>query len=97
MFGKRSTSAGAPPARPVAPAAPPRSRTAASPPPPSPEAKPAAAPAGVGQAPAKSERKPVERPRSEEYYDVKTTVFHALIDTIDLTQLSKLDPETARE
>src|SRR6185295_10582426 len=97
MFGKRSTSAGAPPARPVAPAAPPPSRTAASPPPPSPEAKPEAAPAGVGQAPAKSERKPVERPRSEEYYDVKTTVFNALIDTIDLTQLSKLDPETARE
>ena len=35
--------------------------------------------------------------RSEEYYDVKTTVFNALIDTIDLTQLSKLDPEAARE
>ncbi len=39
----------------------------------------------------------VERPRSEEYYDVKTTVFNALIDTIDLTQLAKLDPDAARE
>ncbi len=35
--------------------------------------------------------------KSEEYYDVKTTVFSALIDTIDLSQLSKLDNEGARE
>jgi len=46
---------------------------------------------------ASAERKPVERARSEEYYDVKTTVFNALIDTIDLTQLAKLDPDAARE
>jgi pilus assembly protein CpaF len=50
-----------------------------------------------GQVPAKTERKPVERARSEEYNDVKTTVFNALIDTIDLTQLAKLEPEAARE
>ena len=37
------------------------------------------------------------RPKSEEYYDVKTQVFSALIDTIDLSQLSKLDNEGARE
>ena len=37
------------------------------------------------------------RQRSEEYYDVKTTVFNALIDTIDLTQLAKLDAAAARE
>jgi len=43
------------------------------------------------------ERKPAERARSEDYYDVKTTVFNALIDTIDLTQLAKLDPDAARE
>ncbi len=47
--------------------------------------------------PIKAERKPVERVRSEEYYDVKTTVFNALIDTIDLTQLAKLDADAARE
>ncbi len=40
---------------------------------------------------------PVDRGRSEEYYDVKTTVFNALIDTIDLTQLARLEPEAARE
>ena len=40
---------------------------------------------------------PVERKHSEEYYDIKTTVFNALIDTIDLTQLAKLDADAARE
>ena len=38
-----------------------------------------------------------QRRHSEEYHDVKTTVFNALIDTIDLTQLSKLDSVAARE
>ena len=38
-----------------------------------------------------------QRKHSEEYYDVKTTVFNALIDTIDLTQLAKLDSVAARE
>ncbi len=37
------------------------------------------------------------RRHSEDYYDVKTTVFNALIDTIDLTQLGKLDSGAARE
>jgi pilus assembly protein CpaF len=41
--------------------------------------------------------KAAERKRSEEYYDIKTTVFNALIDTIDLTQLAKLDADAARE
>src|SRR6195952_843652 len=35
--------------------------------------------------------------RTEEYYDTKAQVFGALIDTIDLSQLSKLDAESARE
>src|SRR6478735_4771118 len=35
--------------------------------------------------------------RTEEYYDTKAQVFSALIDTIDLSQLSKLDGESARE
>lgn len=38
-----------------------------------------------------------QRRHSEEYYEVKTTVFNALIDTIDLTQLAKLEPASARE
>ncbi len=37
------------------------------------------------------------RRHSEEYYDVKTSVFNALIDTIDLTQLAKLEAAAARE
>ena len=35
--------------------------------------------------------------QSEEYYDIKTSVFAALIDTIDLSQLAVLDQESARE
>jgi len=70
-------------------------------------AAPVAAPAEVKatqqsrqQAPAASRPEPpveVQRRHSEEYYDVKTTVFNALIDTIDLTQLAKLDAVAARE
>ncbi|MBZ9698033.1 MULTISPECIES: CpaF family protein [unclassified Mesorhizobium] len=37
------------------------------------------------------------REKSETYYDTKSQVFSALIDTIDLSQLAKLDPESARE
>src|SRR6202521_1192224 len=47
--------------------------------------------------PARQEPAVVERRHSEEYYDVKTTVFNALIDTIDLTQLAKLEAAAARE
>jgi len=35
--------------------------------------------------------------RSDNYYERKTQVFAALIDTIDLSQLAKLDVESARE
>ncbi len=46
--------------------------------------------------PAPSPRQPA-RERSEAYYDTKSQVFSALIETIDLSQLAKLDPESARE
>jgi pilus assembly protein CpaF len=49
------------------------------------------------RAPARVEPAIQERRHSEEYYDVKTTVFNALIDTIDLTQLAKLEAAAARE
>jgi len=39
----------------------------------------------------------VDRPRGDDYYDVKTSVFSALIETIDLSQLARLDLESARE
>jgi pilus assembly protein CpaF len=35
--------------------------------------------------------------RSDNYYDIKTTIFNALIDAIDLTQLGQLDRDSARE
>src|SRR5690606_15952602 len=38
-----------------------------------------------------------QRERSESYYDTKSQVFSALIDTIDLSQLAKLAPDNARE
>ncbi|MEP5360309.1 MAG: CpaF family protein, partial [Nitratireductor sp.] len=47
------------------------------------------------QAPKPAPRQ--EREHTENYYDTKSQVFSALIDTIDLSQLAKLEPETARE
>jgi len=35
--------------------------------------------------------------RSDGYYQIKTTIFSALIDTIDLAQLAQLDADSARE
>lgn len=37
------------------------------------------------------------RDRNDNYYDIKAQVFSALIDTIDLSQLAKLDTDSARE
>ena len=39
----------------------------------------------------------VERRHNDEYYMTKSMIFGALIDAIDLSQLAKLDPESARE
>jgi pilus assembly protein CpaF len=65
--------------------------------PPAPEpAAPAARPARPTPAP---DPKSIDlaRPRSESFYQTKSTVFAALIDTIDLSQLAKLDIESARD
>src|SRR2546421_12118268 len=40
---------------------------------------------------------PVSDSRSDDYYHIKSTIFGALIDTIDLAQLAQLDPDSARE
>src|SRR6266550_3695964 len=63
-----------------------------------------AAPPPSGAASAKRSESARARPaaegnvrRSENFYDIKSTVFSALIDTIDLSQLAGLDPESARE
>src|SRR6202158_1227441 len=48
--------------------------------------------------PAKPAPAPVvEARRSDTYYQVKATIFGALIEAIDLAQLAKLDGESARE
>ena len=99
MFGRRNE--GQPVARkPVAAPPPAAAQPAGSTPP---AATPAAAqkPAVAKPAPARpAPAKPVARAsdhRSENYYQIKTTIFNALIDTIDLTQLAQLDAESARE
>ncbi|MBX3495030.1 MAG: CpaF family protein [Parvibaculum sp.] len=97
MFGRRNE--GQPVARkPVAappPAAPP---AGSAPPAATPDAQKPAAAKPVAAKPAAA--KPTARGsdhRSENYYQIKTTIFNALIDTIDLTQLAQLDAESARE
>lgn len=53
-------------------------------------------PVSMAQAqPAAAPKAP--RERTETYYDTKSQVFSALIDTIDLSQLAKLDADSARE
>jgi len=102
-FGKRSANA----LKPAPSQAPAPKPSAATPPP---AQKPAAAPppSGAPKTPQKPvalkpppdmERERVHRvdTRSEEYYSTKTTIFNALIDTIDLGQLAQLDAESARE
>ncbi|MBI3701015.1 MAG: CpaF family protein [Afipia sp.] len=95
MFGKRSGSevdVRAP--KPLAPAPmeqatpPPRTPTVETAPVPSPSISPARAPTPPPP--------PADR-RSDSYYQTKATIFGALIEAIDLAQLSKLDVESARE
>ena len=97
MFGKRS--AEAPTRREPAPAA-----VSAAPPPPAgapPKTEPASAPRSaplmVTPTPKAAQTRVAADTRSEDYYQIKTTIFSALIDTIDLAQLAQLDPDSARE
>jgi pilus assembly protein CpaF len=95
MFGKRSATNEA-----LTQPAPPPSAASL---PPKAETPPPRAPAPVGQAPRSEPVKPstarvvVTDNKSEDYYQIKTTIFSALIDTIDLAQLAQLDPDSARE
>ncbi|WP_439495468.1 CpaF family protein [Bosea sp. (in: a-proteobacteria)] len=88
MFGKRSTGAATTPAlnlKAPAPAARPPGQSA-----PAPEARrPVQVPVAA--------MAPVETPKSDEYYQMKSMIFGALIEAIDLSQLAKLDGESARE
>ncbi len=94
-FGKRAPSAVATAPKPAPTPAAPAASAAASEAAPPPKPKPAPAPA----APPPPEPEPIARvdERSEQYYRTKATIFNALIDTIDLSQLAQLDQESARE
>ncbi|MGA2124910.1 MAG: CpaF family protein, partial [Xanthobacteraceae bacterium] len=113
MFGKRNTSGSGghgqdggiatavPPARPAAipdaggPAATQLPSAAAS------TAIQTSAPAPVGRGQAGpyggAAGTETESRRSDNYYEVKGTIFSALIEAIDLAQLARLDAESARE
>ena len=100
MFGKRGSDSGnrgIPESRSAAPAQPVGVAERPAAPPPA-AAKPAEQPRRVVEAPplAAEPKKPT-RERGDSYYDTKSQVFAALIDTIDLSQLAKLEPDSARE
>src|SRR4051794_19449515 len=109
MFGRRGNDEGARtatefrspspiPVSPVKPAETPGAR--AKPAESKPAAPVAAAPARKASEPAVTAAEAARRPqreRSETYYDTKSQVFSALIDTIDLSQLAKLEADSARE
>lgn len=101
-FGKRtsggqaSSAATAPMPKPVAAAPKPAPAKPVSNQP-KPAAQGKANPKPAAAAPKSEEKVTRVTDRSDEYYATKTTVFNALIDTIDLGQLAQLDPEAARE
>jgi pilus assembly protein CpaF len=100
MFGKRPADAPLPPktaapksaapnaaAKPAGAKVPPKAATKAPP-------KVAGA---AERAPKPAPRVVDDEPRSDRYFETKTTIFNALIDTIDLSQLSQLDMDAAAE
>ncbi|MBV1934127.1 MAG: CpaF family protein, partial [Parvibaculaceae bacterium] len=96
MFGRRHDSqSGATQAPPPPPA--PKAQASAPAPEPTSKPKPKAQPVTnvPGVAPARASG--TDTRKSPEYYTIKSTIFNALIDTIDLTQLAQLDTESARE
>ena len=95
MFGKRSgTENDSRPAKPGAGALEPSSGAAVA----VMRDTPAPAVSSPPLSPAKPTPPPViDARRSDTYYQVKATIFGALIEAIDLAQLAKLDGESARE
>src|SRR5689334_12765891 len=53
--------------------------------------------ANRGTVPANNTPTSIDARRSESYYQTKATVFGALIEALDLTQLARLDVDSARE
>ncbi|MAB12509.1 CpaF family protein [Parvibaculum sp.] len=98
MFGRRNEGQAVAPRKPAAPARPETQSGGQKS-----GGQKAGAPKAPPPKPAPAQPAPAARPsatvdeRSENYYQIKTTIFNALIDTIDLTQLAQLDTESARE
>ena len=102
MFGKRGSDGGRhepPSPRPAREAAPlhdrtsgPQGEVAEASPPPAQKRAIESPPPLAPEPPARAQRE-----RNDSYYDTKSQVFSALIDTIDLSQLAKLDADAARE
>ncbi|MBU6373393.1 MAG: CpaF family protein [Alphaproteobacteria bacterium] len=95
MFGRRGASdqPAAPRPAPARPAEPPR--VAAPTPPAGAATPPPKAASALPQPSAAAEITPDMR--SEEFYRIKSTIFAALIETIDLGQLAQVDADSARE
>jgi len=107
MFGKRGVNQGNPGGT-RAPATAPELERKDVPAPQPAASRPESAPARAAGSTAAIERvekavakpappKPMIREKTEEYYDTKSSVFTALIDTIDLGQLSRMEADAARE
>src|ERR1051325_529639 len=100
MFGKRSAAADLPHQVPPPRVEPAPAKVNLFPVAEDPGAVPPPAPRAPGAQVAPMPSKPLPRlpdNRSDDYYQVKTTIFSALIDTIDLAQLAQLDVDSARE
>jgi pilus assembly protein CpaF len=99
MFGKRADAGGGP--NPAVPAAqPPAGKAdafAGGAPIPAHIPDLNAAPARAAAPAATQANSGISQAKSDNYYDIKTTIFNALIDAIDLTQLGQLDREAARD
>ncbi|WP_196259943.1 CpaF family protein [Pelagibacterium limicola] len=101
MFGKRTsfggnTQATPPVPRPVAETPPPRAEV--------PRAAPAARPDAAPSTPVRPAREEVldihateSAARDKNYFQTKSSIFNALIDSIDLSQLAAMDQVSARE
>jgi pilus assembly protein CpaF len=104
MFGRRgSTTPGGAPATPPMPA--PQPVAAPEPAPVVEKAVAPPAPPPAAEAPEIPTIKPAapqqasdgKRKKSGEYYETKAQIFNALVEAIDLSQLSRLGPEDARD
>lgn len=103
MFGRRGASSGTQTSRPAAPPvqgeplnAPPAPAEAAAQPAPPPVTERVAQPVAAAR-PAPPAPEPRAPQRSEGYYATKSSIFNALVEAIDLSLLTRLSAEDARE